>query len=711
MGDKMYQASQFVIGVFEKFMANSITFSGEENLSKEFPILFVANHFTRIETFLVPYALYTKFGYKVRSLADQYIFTGILGDYLSAVGTVSTKDEQRNEKILGDLLTGRENWLIYPEGSMIKTKKVLLGEDTFEIEESKGIHNIHTGSAVLALQSELEKSSYFEALNKCDEDEIKRFKEKYFIEDEELSYGNTHIIPINISYTPIKTDDNTITELAKKYIQSDSASLHEEIKIESNLILNSQMHIHFSKPIDVKSFIFNTKRALKQENIEFDDDMVIEKARKPLTNMMMNEVYKNILITFEHVFALCLEYLKEDEFVLNDLKVRIYLVARELKTLGIYHLDKALDANMYRLLSGEAYPLFDDVLLLAKDQQVIKENENGLYTIDREKFKDEHTFHTIRINNTLRVLLNETIILHELLDCVEHHMQKDIKRVYKEVFYIIYNRDTKQFKYDYNKFYSVFESKPKEVGKPFILYDAKNTIGCVLSHGFKAAPREIEPLAEYLFENGINVYAIRLKGHGTMPEDLRDVSYEEWYDSFDIGYAAISCVSEKVFLCGFSTGGLIALLKASKTNHKISGVICINSAASLESITDSYVASTLDFINKFIPKLKSDNDTYTCEPEHPEINYKMHYLSSVLEWKRLFDAVKERLEQISVPALIIQGDKDPVVDPKSADIIYEKIGSDKKEKYVVSSCQHVLPLDSTTNKDIFAKISKFIKSL
>lgn len=712
MGDKMYQASQIAIGIIEKTMANSITFSGEKNLDKNFPILFVANHFTRAETFLVPYVLYNKFGLKVRSLADHYVFKGILGDYLSAVGTVSTKDEHRNEKILGDLLTGRENWLIYPEGSMIKSKKILLSENTFVVEDSKGVQNIFTGSAVLALKSELEKSRYFEASNHFDFKAVKEFKKKYFIGDnEELSYSNTHIIPINISYTPIRTGENTLSKLAYKYIESDSKLLNEEIDIESNILLNSQVHIHFSKPIDVKTFIFNTKRDLLKENSEISDSIVIERARVPLTNYMMNEVYKNILITFDHIFALCLEYMQEDQFKLKAFKAQIYLVSRELERLAIYRLSSALGPDLYKLLNDEPHTLFDDIFSVAIEQGILTINTECIGTINRENFNNEHTFHTIRVKNILRVLINETIILHELHENVKYQLQKEIERVYKEVFYIIYNRDTEQFKIDYNKFYSVFESKPKEIGRPFILYDEKNTVGCVVSHGYKAAPREIEPLAEYLFSKGINVYGIRLKGHGTMPEDLRDIEYKEWLDSFDIGYAALSCVSEKIFVCGFSTGGLIALLKASNTKKEISGVICINGAVSLEDIRVKYIVPTLNVVNNFLALFNADYDTYEGNPEHPEINYKMHYVTSIGEWKKLVDLTNERLGSVSVPALIIQGDKDPVVNPVSANYIYDKISSQYKEKYIIHSNKHVIILEEDVNQDIFEKITQFIESV
>ena len=711
MADTMYQASQFVIGIIEQVMANSISYSGEKNLDKNFPTLFVANHFTRVETFLVPYLLYNKFDFKVRSLADHYIFTGVLGDYLSAVGTVSTKDEKRNEKILGDLLTARENWLIYPEGSMIKSKKVLLSEETFEIESKKGVHNIFTGSAVLALKSELEKSRYFEALNRCDDKAVKEFKEKYFIaEKEEISHTNTHITPVHISYTPIRTGENTLSTFAHKYLDAKSESLDEEIEIESNLLLNSQIHIHFSKPIDVKAYLFHIKHDLKKENLALDDTTVIERARVALTNMMMNEVYKNILITFDHVFALCLEYMLQNEFTIRELKVKIYLLSRELEVLDIYHLDRALNASLCKLLNDEPHKLFDDIFKVAQEQKILMLNDDGICIIDRENFKNEHTFHTIRIKNILRVLINETIILYELHECIKYHTQKDMSRSYKEVFYIIYNRDVAQFKHDYNKFYSVFESKPKEIGKPFMLYNEKNSIGCVISHGYKSAPREIEPLAKYLFENGINVYAIRLKGHGTMPEDLRDSTYEEWYNSFDIGYTALSCISEKIFLCGFSTGGLISLLKAANSTRQIDGVICINSAISLDDIHANYILPNHNVIDSFLSLFDSEYDMYESEPEHPEINYKRHYTSSIGEWKELIDATEKKLKSVSTPSLIIQADKDPIVNPKSADYIYDRVGSTKKEKYLVNSSKHVTILDDSVNQEVFKKITEFIIS-
>jgi len=713
MRDTMYQTSQFVISIIEKVMANSITFSGEENLDKNFPTLFVANHFTRVETFLIPYVLYKKMGFKVRSLADHSIFTGALGEYLSAVGTVSTKDPHRNEKILGDLLTARENWMIYPEGSMIKSKKVMLGDDGFIIENDKGLQNMYTGSAVLALMSEIEKSRYLEALNHCDIETLREFKSKYFIDDkEDVSYHNTHIIPVNISYTPIRGGDNSLSEFAHKYISSNSERLNEEVEIESNILLNSQLHIHFSKPIDVKNFLLTSKRKYMQIHSSVPSDTtIIDNTRVSLTNEMMNEVYTNIRITFDHIFALTLEYIKEDVFSLHALKARIYLISRELQSLNTYHLDTSITLNLYTLLNDEAHTLFDDIFNLCLEQNILIKEDEDSYSINKKVLIDEHTFHTIRLKNILRVLINQTIILHELHNVMAQQSLKNISQIYHDVFYSIFRQDIKTFKHDYNKFYSVFESKAKEIGTPFILYDEKNTSGCVISHGYKSAPKEIEPLANYLFKKGINVYAIRLKGHGTMPEDLRDTSFQEWYDSFDEGYAALRGVSKKMFVCGFSTGGLIALLKASNTPKNIDGVICINTAISLQDIRVKYLVPTLNVINNFLSLFNADYDTYESEPEHPEINYKMHYLTSIGELKKLVDLTNEKLKDVHEPTLIIQADNDPIVNPQSADIIYDTISSDYKERYLVDSDKHVITLEEDVQEQIFDKIVKFIRLL
>jgi len=80
----------FIIYLIKKLSGANITTSGEE--IPQAPVLFLANHFTRLETFVVPYVLFTKHKHISRSLADDTIFVGWLGDYLRLSGTISNKN-------------------------------------------------------------------------------------------------------------------------------------------------------------------------------------------------------------------------------------------------------------------------------------------------------------------------------------------------------------------------------------------------------------------------------------------------------------------------------------------------------------------------------------------------------------------------------------------------------------------------------------------
>ena len=131
-----------------------IAIHGTDNIP-ESPTIFAINHFTRIETLLLPYHIFRVTNMPVWSLADSELFQGPLGTFLDSNGAVSTKNPDRDILMVKTLLTGEAHWIVFPEGRMVKSKKVYeKGEtkDRFMVARENGSHPPHTGAASLALR-------------------------------------------------------------------------------------------------------------------------------------------------------------------------------------------------------------------------------------------------------------------------------------------------------------------------------------------------------------------------------------------------------------------------------------------------------------------------------------------------------------------------------------------------------------------------------
>ena len=69
--------------------------------------------------------------------------------------------------------------------------------------------------------------------------------------------------------------------------------------------------------------------------------------------------------------------------------------------------------------------------------------------------------------------------------------------------------------------------------------------------------------------------------------------------------------------------------------------------------------------------------------------------------------MKKRINKIKCPALIIQGDKDITINKNSADIIYGKISSEIKNKWIIEGATHILMQESCKD-ELFEKSLNFI---
>ncbi|MBL6990278.1 MAG: alpha/beta hydrolase [Bacteriovoracaceae bacterium] len=119
---------------------------------------------------------------------------------------------------------------------------------------------------------------------------------------------------------------------------------------------------------------------------------------------------------------------------------------------------------------------------------------------------------------------------------------------------------------------------------PFEIYHGKKTeYVALLIHGLSDSPYFYKDVAPIIFNKGINVYSIRLKGHGTKVEHLKQVSYLDWIEDVKFGMKEALKRGKKVIIAGFSTGGGLASYFATtkKNNAHIRGLILFSPAISL----------------------------------------------------------------------------------------------------------------------------------
>jgi carboxylesterase len=238
---------------------------------------------------------------------------------------------------------------------------------------------------------------------------------------------------------------------------------------------------------------------------------------------------------------------------------------------------------------------------------------------------------------------------------------------------------------------------PQLDGNSFFLKG--NKVGFLLIHGFTASTTEVRLLAEKLHRDGYTVSAPLLPGHLTSPADMNRRSWEEWYAAVEASYLSLKTKADTVFVGGESMGALLTLLLASRQSG-IKGLMCYAPALVIRNL---WLTHLLLLFTKQYPKPVSQDSMpwkgYTVNPVH-----------ALTQLHELQIQVRKVLPAITTPIAIFQSEIDETIDPHSAEILYNKVGSKDKELHWFNESSHCMILDKQLD-DIYAVTRKFITGL
>ncbi|MEX2016080.1 MAG: hypothetical protein WD873_05530, partial [Candidatus Hydrogenedentales bacterium] len=275
------------------------------------------------------------------------------------MGTVSTQDPDRDKVIINSLLRGDNPWLIFPEGQMIKDKKVIDAPGVYSVY-NRGIRRPpHRGAAVLAMLTE-----YYRYRLRCqcesgDTEKLDALKAQFELDDlGPVLHKRTVIVPINITYFPIRARENVMLRMATSFARGEmSPRAIEELSVEGTFLSSdTTIDISLGEPIDINSYLsrpeFRELLECDREDLllSHDPDSTFTQAAEQLTRRYMDAIYQLTSINYDHIFATIIRFQGTKPFTERRYRNRIYLVAHELNRRGQYHLNEDLRTTYRQII-------------------------------------------------------------------------------------------------------------------------------------------------------------------------------------------------------------------------------------------------------------------------------------------------------------------------------------------------------------------------
>jgi len=183
--------------------------------------------------------------------------------------------------------------------------------------------------------------------------------------------------------------------------------------------------------------------------------------------------------------------------------------------------------------------------------------------------------------------------------------------------------------------------------------------GILLLHGFAGNIEEVKPLRDYLMQKGYLVECPLLPGHGQTKKELSKATCDDWITSAEQAYLVLSRKCSRVFVIGFSMGGLLAV---NLWNYGFAGMVIVNMPV--------YYWNPIIILSNLFTDFKSYGKKYFEVSTDKSI-------SSMIEFLKLLKNTKPMLDNVTCKTMVIQAWDDDTVHYKSADYILKRIRGEK----------------------------------
>ena len=228
-------------------------------------------------------------------------------------------------------------------------------------------------------------------------------------------------------------------------------------------------------------------------------------------------------------------------------------------------------------------------------------------------------------------------------------------------------------------------------------------VGVLLLHGFTSSLDTVNGLIPYLEKEGIDFEMPVLRGHGTKFEDLAGKTAMDWYIDAEKALKVLYERVDTVIVMGLSMGGLLSIDLGIHHPEKIAGITTVAAALKFADPLSGLTPVLSKFI-RFWPSPKAFHDNDLAKNSTNYTKFATDAFSSLFNYTK---EIEEKLERLTVPIRIHHSKKDQVINPVSANIIYEKISSQTREIVWFNKSGHEMMQDMEA-KNVFESIMEFV---
>ncbi|QKH34925.1 alpha/beta fold hydrolase [Achromobacter pestifer] len=218
---------------------------------------------------------------------------------------------------------------------------------------------------------------------------------------------------------------------------------------------------------------------------------------------------------------------------------------------------------------------------------------------------------------------------------------------------------------------------------------SQQRVGALLIHGLGGTEFDMGAMHKVLARAGIEPHGVTLPGHAGCPEDLLDVKVEDWMAVVTQRYRELCAQYEVLHVIGMCLGALLAVELCKRESHTRGALVSLSAPVFLDGWSTPWYRAVRYLVYR-LPGLRRwirvrEEDPYGVKSELVRAFIKagfargdgFHYqwvpLACVRQVDRLRGMVRQGLERMRCPTLIMHAEEDELTSPRSARFLERRI--------------------------------------